>query len=432
MIKDGLETTVVTRILSLDFVTQNVPEDVVDHFHPTVTLALRTPTRQLTVNAHVRHTSMVKIVVIPITHVLDVIHAATVVPELPTLTVFRVPNTPLPLHTAHVSATHTGQVMTAAPAPYLEVSAIRSVTDVADQLLLNVSSALPTHMKTTLDNVSVMTIITVMIVHHSNKMPDTTQSVTPSVLVAAKEELLTTVTLVLTTPPAMLTDSVNAIASGLEMTVQLTPTHTPRPIHATPHVVDVLAQLNSTALSVLSTPPKTCTENVHVAHTGMVPTAAHILLTTEDVTPSVPTVLDQPHTTALAVYQVPKETCTALVNANLTNLVMTVAPENHSPVTPNVAVMDVTAQQSATVSAVLITLLRTNMELVFVITDGADKTVAFIWLTILTSTTMYVAPNVKDVVDLALATVLHVSTTPIVTIMVYASVTKSGPVMIVQ
>ena len=72
------------------------------------------------------------------------------------------------------------------------------------------------------------------------------------------------------------------------------------------------------------------------------------------------------------------------------------------------------------------------MEHVYVITDGADKTVPNIWLTILTCTSMYVALNVKDVVDLALATVWHVSTTPIVTTMVSASVTRSGPVMIVQ
>ena len=72
------------------------------------------------------------------------------------------------------------------------------------------------------------------------------------------------------------------------------------------------------------------------------------------------------------------------------------------------------------------------MEHVCVIMDGADKTVAFIWLTILMSTTMYVVPNVKDVVDLVLATVWHVSTTPIVTTMVFVSVMKYGPVMIAQ
>ena len=107
-----------------------------EHFHLRITLALRTPTRQLTVNFHVRSTSMLKIAAKLITNVLDVIHAATVVPELPTLTVFHVTNMPLPLHTTHVSATHTGQVMNTAPASYFEVTAIKSVKYVAEQLLL--------------------------------------------------------------------------------------------------------------------------------------------------------------------------------------------------------------------------------------------------------------------------------------------------------
>ena len=41
-------------------------------------------------------------------------------------------------------------------------------------------------------------------------------------------------------------------------------------------------------------------------------------------------------------------------------------------------------------------------------TDGAEKMVAFIWLTIMMSTTIYVAPTVKDFVGLTLATVSHV------------------------
>jgi hypothetical protein len=52
---------------------------------------------------------------------------------------------------------------------------------------------------------------------------------------------------------------------------------------------------------VLNTQAKICTENVDVAHTGTVPTALLILLTTEDAMLSVPTVLAQLHMTVLAV-----------------------------------------------------------------------------------------------------------------------------------
>ena len=299
--------------------------------------------------AHAKHTTMVRIALIPTTHALDVILAATVVPEQPTLTVFLALNTPQPHHTAHASVTHTGLVRTAEPAPSSVVSVIRNVTDVAAQLLLNVSRAQPTLTRMTLDNVSVMTIITVMIVLHSNKMPDTTQSVTPSVLVAVKEELHTTVMLVLTTPHVMPMEDVNVTLSGLVIPVILTPTLTPRLIHAIALAVAVLALLNSTALSVSKTHPKTCTESVDVTHTGTALTVARILLTAEDATLSAQTVLAQLHTIASAVYQALKETCTAPVNANHINLVMTVALVNHSPVTPSVVVKVAMAQQSVTV-----------------------------------------------------------------------------------
>jgi hypothetical protein len=96
-------------------------------------------------------------------------------------------------------------------------------------------------------------------------------------------------------------EHVNVTPTGLEMIVQLTPTHMLRPTHATLYVVAVQAQLNSTVSSVLNTQAKICTENVDVAHTGTVPTALLILLTTEDAMLSVPTVLAQLHMTVLAV-----------------------------------------------------------------------------------------------------------------------------------
>lgn len=147
-------------------------------------------------NALAKHTTMEMIALTLTTHALDVIHAATVVPEPPTLTVSHVPNM-LQLHLmALVSATHTGLVTIVEPALSSEASVIRNVTDVVDQLPLNVSHVLPTLIRMTLDNVSVMTITTVMIVLHSNKMLDIHQSVTANVSVAVKEELLMTVTLV--------------------------------------------------------------------------------------------------------------------------------------------------------------------------------------------------------------------------------------------
>jgi hypothetical protein len=148
------------------------------------------------VNVLAKHTTMVMIAHTLTTHALDVIHAATAVPEPPTLTVSHVPLMLQPHLMAHVSATHTGLVTIVEPALSSEVSVIRNVTDVVDQLPLNVSHALPTLIRMTLDNVSVMTITTVMIVLHLNKMLDTHQSVTPNVSVAVKEELLMTVTLV--------------------------------------------------------------------------------------------------------------------------------------------------------------------------------------------------------------------------------------------